>query len=258
MPHPYLPPSDRPRVLAHRGLVTAEMAARGVVENTREAFAAAVACGADYLESDCRVTRDGRIVLMHDRDLGRVFGDPREVAELDFAALAARFAERGGVMTLEELLHAFPEARLNLDVKEQAAAEPLGRLVAPHAARVLVTSFSESFRRRALRAAAGAGDGSRPATAPGRVALLRILVAVATGSRELTARALAGFDALQIPERQGRVRVLSSRLIDAAHRAGVEVHVWTVNETARMRQLAELGVDGIITDRADAAISALR
>ena len=62
---------------------------------------------------------------------------------------------------------------------------------------------------------------------------------------------------MQIPERHGALRVLSPRLIDAAHRHGVEVHVWTVNDPERMTELVQAGVDGIITDRADVALAAL-
>ena len=67
----------------------------------------------------------------------------------------------------------------------------------------------------------------------------------------LVARLARGIDAVQIPERQGRLRVLTPALLRAAHGAGLEVHVWTVNERADMERLLDLGVDGLITDRAD-------
>jgi glycerophosphoryl diester phosphodiesterase len=57
--------------------------------------------------------------------------------------------------------------------------------------------------------------------------------------------------------KQGPVRVVTPKLIAVAHRAGVEVHVWTINDQSEMRELVALGVDGIITDRADLAIEAL-
>ncbi|MBN9190420.1 MAG: glycerophosphodiester phosphodiesterase, partial [Microbacterium sp.] len=82
----------------------------------------------------------------------------------------------------------------------------------------------------------------------------RLLVAVALRSDRLVRRALAGVDALQVPERQGGVRVVSPRLVEAAHRHDVEVHVWTVNDPADMRRLIGLGVDGLVTDRADVAL----
>lgn len=253
MPHPYLAATASPRVLAHRGLVTSGAAAQRVVENTRAAFDAAVAAGAVYLESDLRVTSDGEVVLFHDADLARVLGDPRPVAQVSAGELAELLRDRGGLLTLSEALERFPQSYLNIDVKVGEAADPAGRLLAPHAERVLATSFSDRIRAAALQAAERAG-GARPATSAGRGALIRILAALATRSRRATSHALSGLDALQIPERQGRVPVLSRRLIDAAHDAGVEVHVWTVNDPARMDRLLALGVDGIITDRADLAL----
>lgn len=68
---------------------------------------------------------------------------------------------------------------------------------------------------------------------------------------------LDGIDALQVPERQGRLRVVTPRLISAAHRTRVEVHVWTVNDPPDMERLVGLGVDGIVTDRADVALGVL-
>lgn len=242
-------------MLAHRGFVDRELAARGIVENTARSFEAAIEAGAEYLESDCHVTVDGEVVLFHDRDLRRVTGDSRFVDRVGQAELRRIMADRGGLLSLGEALERFPAARFNLDVKAAAAAEPVGRLVAPHADRVLITSFDERWRLRALRAAEGAG--STPATSPGRSTLARLLAATVAGSSGAQRRSLAGLDALQIPERYGMLRVLSPRLIEAAHRTGVEVHVWTVNDPGRMIELVALGVDGIITDRTDLALRAL-
>lgn len=269
-PHPYLADPARPRILAHRGFVPPDATARAgaapaaagsasFAENTHAAFLAAQHAGARYLESDGHLTRDGRVVLAHDSDLSRVAGDPRRIADVTHRELAAIMADRGGLLTLSEALEAFPEACFNLDVKAAGVAEPMGRAVAHHAHRVLLTSFSDRWRRTALRAAARVPGTERPATSPGRGALVRILAAVAlgggTGSRPILARAFAGLDALQVPERQGAIRVLTPRLLAAAHRHGVEVHVWTVNDPARMRALVDLGVDGIVTDRTDLAVA---
>lgn len=252
MPHPYLAGARRPRVLAHRGLTTPEMHAAGIVENSRAAIEAAIEAGCEFVETDCHLTRDGEVVLFHDADLMRVTGDPRRVADVTLAELADVMARRGGVITLDRALEAYPHTRFNVDVKAAAAAEPAGRMVAPHAHRVLVTSFSDAFREQALAAA----GSLRPAASPGQRGVIRIVASQLT--RLGIARALRGFDALQIPARHGPVRVLTPRLIEAAHRHGVEVHVWTVNDPDRMRKLIAMGVDGIVTDRADLAIAALR
>ena len=71
------------------------------------------------------------------------------------------------------------------------------------------------------------------------------------------ARALRDIDALQVPERFGPIRVVTPSLVRAAHRHGVEVHVWTVNDPDDMRRLVGQGIDGVVTDRADTALNAL-
>lgn len=258
MTHPWFEGARVPRVLAHRGLVTDAGAAHGIVENSFAAVAAAHAAGAVYVESDCHLTSDGVAVLFHDDDLARVAGDPRPIADVPLRELEAVMADRGGLVTLEQALDSFPDVRFNIDVKAEAAAAPVGRVVAAHGSRVLLTSFSDTRRRAALEAASRVSRGIRPATSAGTSTIARMLAATLIRSERLTARALRDVDALQIPERRGRLRVLSPRLIAAAHRHGVEVHVWTVNDPDDMRRLVALGVDGIVTDRADIALSVLR
>ena len=142
-------------------------------------------------------------------------------------------------------------------VKAAAAAVPVGRIVAPHGDRVLLTSFSDQRRRTALASAEASARGIRPATSAGSATIGRVLAALATRSDRLVRRALRGVDVLQVPERQGRLRVLTPQLIAAAHRHDVEVHVWTVNEPDDMRRLIDWGVDGVVTDRADVALRTL-
>ena len=257
MTHPWFQGVTTPRVLAHRGLVLPSDAADGIVENSFAAVAAAHSAGAVYVESDCHLTADGTVVLFHDDDLSRVTGDPRSVADVPTRELEELMSERGGLITLDQALDAFPTVRFNLDVKAAGAAVPVGTAIAAHGARVLVTSFSDARRRAALMAAQATGGGIRPATSAGTRTIARVLAAVAARSDRLIARALAGVDALQVPERQGRLRVVTPRLVAAAHRHGVEVHVWTVNDPDDMRRLVSLGVDGIVTDRADMALKAI-
>lgn len=250
MTHPYLTGTS-PRVLAHRGLVPTSDPS--IATNSFAAIAAAQATGVEYVESDCHLTSDGVVVLFHDETLESVTGDTRRVDEVTAAEMETLMADRGGLATLAQALDAFPTTRFNIDVKAEAAAEPAGRLIAEHADRVLVTSFSDRRRHAALAAAAPAV----PATSAGRGTLVRVLLAVLLRRRRRVARILRDIDALQIPERQGPIRVLSPRLIAYAHAAGTEVHVWTVNDPSRMRELVSRGVDGIVTDRADDALEVL-
>ena len=130
MTHPWFEGAATPRVLAHRGLVTAGHADDGIVENSFAAVAAAHAAGVTYVESDCHLTRDGVVVLFHDDDLRRVTGDPRRVDEVTLRDLEILMRPHGGLVTLEQALDAFPDLRFNLDVKAPGAAEAVGRLVA--------------------------------------------------------------------------------------------------------------------------------
>jgi glycerophosphoryl diester phosphodiesterase len=255
--HRWFEGASRPRVLAHRGLLTADGVRAGATENSFAAVASAQAAGAVYIESDCHLTADGTVVLFHDDDLSRVTGDPRRVAQVGVRELETLMSSRGGLITLEQALDAFPSVRFNLDVKAKDAAAEVGRIVAPYADRILLTSFSDARRRAALSAAERAGAGIRPATSAGTATIGRVLAALSSRSPRLLGRSLADIDALQVPERHGRLRIVTPRLIAAAHDRGVEVHVWTVNEPEDMRRLVGMGVDGIVTDRADLALSIL-
>ncbi|WJL95509.1 glycerophosphodiester phosphodiesterase family protein [Microbacterium sp. ET2] len=239
-------------MLAHRGLVPE--GSTDLVENSFAAVAAAHAAGATYVESDCHVTLDGEVVLFHDDDLQRIAGDPRAIAAVTLAELSELMAGLGGLLTLDQALESFPTVRFNLDVKAPAAAEAVGRAVAPYADRVLLTSFSDERRRAALAAAADAGAPIRPATSAGTQTITRLLLASGFRVRRAVSRLLSDVDALQVPERRGRVPIVTPRLIENAHRHGVEVHVWTVNDPSDMERLLLAGVDGLVTDRADVAL----
>ncbi|GAA1845336.1 glycerophosphodiester phosphodiesterase family protein [Microbacterium koreense] len=251
--HPFFS-AAAPRVLAHRGLVSEPDASDGIAENTVAAVAAAQAIGIDIVESDCHLTSDGHVVLFHDDDLVRVADDPRRVDAVSLAELESLMADKGGLLTLAQALETFPTLRFNLDVKSEQVADPLGRLIAPAADRVLVASFSDARRRRALAAAHDAGATLRPATSAGTTTITKVLAAIAIGARSLAQRALRGIDALQVPERQRGIPIVTPRLLSMAHSVGVEVHVWTINDPSDMRRLVDAGVDGIVTDRGDLAV----
>jgi glycerophosphoryl diester phosphodiesterase len=245
--------APHPRVFAHRGLATA------APENTLAAFQGALDAGADYLESDIRATRDGVAVLSHDRDLRRLTGTRATVRGLLAAELAAlewagRDRRRHRVLTLTEALERFPAARFNLDIKSADAVKPAVAAIRAAGAthRVLLTSFDE--RRRAAAVAALPGVATSASVSIGA----RALQAIRLGRLHVVARVLSGVHAVQVPESMYGLRVVSPRTVDVFHRAGVEVHVWTVNAPADMSRLISWGVDGIITDRADLAVAVIR
>ncbi|QAY74041.1 glycerophosphodiester phosphodiesterase [Agromyces protaetiae] len=238
-----------PRVLAHRGLAV------DAPENTLPAFAAAQAAGARYIETDVHLTRDGIAVVAHDETLDRVAGRAGALAELTMAELRTVDLGDGiGFVPLDEALDAFPEIRFNIDVKASHAVEATVSAVrrTGSSERVLLTSFSDSRRRRIARSLPDA------VTSVGQAGVVRALAATAIGSRSGMRRALAGAGAFQVPERVGPQRVASPRFVALAHSVGAEVHVWTVNDPADMRRLLDLGVDGIVTDRCDLALTVVR
>ena len=231
-----------PRVIAHRGL------ALDAPENTLLAFLRALNAGATHLETDIHASADGVAVVSHDAELDRVAGLPGRVGDLRMPELRRIDLGHGQTFsTLAELLDTFPEARVNVDVKdERAAASAVEAIRATRAAdRVLVTSFSKRRREAVAQAFPGI------ATSPSVPEFVPALLAAEVGATPLVRRALRGFAAVQVPERRGPVRVVDRRTVRAIHAAGCEVHVWTVNDPADMARLLDLGVDGIVTDRCD-------
>lgn len=244
--------APRPLAFAHRGGALHPDIAD--LENTEAAFRHAVALGYTYLETDVHVTSDGVLLAFHDTVLDRTTDRTGEVAESTYAQVQeARIGGREPVPTLAELFDAFPQARFNIDVKAPGAVEALARFVEERGAwdRVLVGSFSirrlEAFRRRTR----------------GRVATsahpLEVAAYVLSPSARLARLLTRGRPAaLQVPHRAGRLLVVSRGLVRRAHAAGVQVHVWTIDDPIEMNALLDRGVDGIMTDRTDILRDVLR
>jgi glycerophosphoryl diester phosphodiesterase len=216
------------------------------LENTMPAFEHAVALGFRYLETDVHATADGRLIAFHDAELDRVTDRGGRVAELTGAEVArARIGGAHPIPLMADLLEAFPQCRFNIDVKDDAAVDPLVDLVNRAGAhqRVLIGSFSLRRLRRFRRLTAG-----RVATsaAPSEVAPF-----VALPMWRLDRMLAGGARALQVPHRRGPLPVVTAGLVRRAHAAGAQVHVWTVDDPAEMEELLDLGVDGLITDRTD-------
>jgi glycerophosphoryl diester phosphodiesterase len=224
-------------------------------ENTLAAFAAALEFGLGYLETDVHASRDGVAVLSHDRDLLRMAGRPVRVSALTAAELAGVDLGHGnGFATLAQALQAFPKARFNIDVKSPDAIQPTVTAIrdADATGRVLIASFDFARWSSVVRQLPGVAT-----SAPARTVAFA-LAAAGTRLAPLQRHVLHGVDAVQVPESRGSVRVVSRRMVRACHRAGIEVHVWTVNDPAAMCRLLDLGVDGLITDRVDVAAAIVR
>lgn len=238
-------PGPRPRGIAHRGFHP------NGEENTMKAFLAAVELGADVIETDVHATSDGVAVTFHDPTALRVAGEDRRIEEMRFAQVQ-RLAVGGSepVPALEELLDAV-EVPVNIDLKSPASVAPTVNAILRTRAvsRVCVTSFDSTLGAiAAAQLTASTGIQPRRSPAAGPIALFRLLTGLELpGAR----RVLAPFAAMQIPERHRGLRLVTPRTVAAAHRAGCEVHVWTVDDPDDMRRLLGYGVDGIITNRID-------
>lgn len=251
--------SPRPLVFAHRG-----GCALGP-ENTIAAFDLGVAAGADGLECDVHLSSDGVAVVFHDDLLDRTTNRQGPLAALTAAELArvdagCRFrdaqgrepfaGQNVGIPTLREVLRRYPDRRVIVEMKVDSAE--MGEAV-----------VAEIQAADAIERVCAAGYGAQSIAAVR--ARLPMLATSACHSEVRWAlyRSWAGVPArtaryggYQVPEHAGRLRVVSPRFLRQAHRAGLRVQVWTVDEDADMRRLLEWGVDGLISNRPGAAVTA--
>jgi glycerophosphoryl diester phosphodiesterase len=237
-----------PRLLAHRGL------ALDAPENTLLAFVNALAAGATYLETDVHASKDGFAVLSHDPNLVRLAGRKVRVSELTLSELRQIDLGEGQTFsTLSELLEAFPDARFNIDIKALDAAKPAAEaiLAAKATNRVLITSFNRKRRHAAVSLMPGVPSSCSPG---------EILIAVLAAKFRLQIIVRWAFkhvNAVQVPVKSAGVRIATRNVIKRFHDAGLEVHIWTINDVATMKHLLDIGVDGLFTDRIDLALGLL-
>jgi glycerophosphoryl diester phosphodiesterase len=267
----------RPLAFAHRG------GAAHAPENSWRAFEHAVGLGYGYLETDVQATLDGVLIAFHDRSLARVTGHPGRIARMRHRDVATALIDgTEPIPLLEDLLGAWPDVRFNIDLKDAPAVEPLNAVLRRTGAwdRVCVTSFSASRLRAARRvldrqvcmAASPIGTavvrfggplGPRDRTRPGRVTAGRISrrgpgQGRLAGERSRGRPQAAGRGAhLALAERLARTgvrcaqvpaQVATPAFVSRAHALGLHVHAWTINSPRVMRDLLDIGVDGIMTD----------
>jgi glycerophosphoryl diester phosphodiesterase len=234
--HPYLD-NTSPIAFAHRGGTSA------APENTLRAFSDAVSLGYRYVETDVHATSDGKLVAFHDNDLQRTCGKPWKIEETDWSSLtSARISGTDPIPLLEDLLETWPELRINIDCKSDAAMQPLIDTIRRTKCldRICVGSFSDK-RLRHIRAEFGSGL----CTSMGPQEVVRLVIGSTSGLPLKPSRhALIA----QVPVRQGPIPVVTSKSISRAHRLGIQVHVWTIDDPLRIGQLLDMGVDGIMSD----------
>jgi glycerophosphoryl diester phosphodiesterase len=234
-------------------------------ENTLHAFQGAIDLGIRYIETDLHLTRDGVVVCIHDARVDRTTDGVGLVRDLDLAELRAldagyRFTPDGQsfpfrgkghrVPMLVELLDLGAYVNAEIKQREPAMEQAVWRVIAEHDVRdrVLIAAAHDPLgeRFRAVRR-------SHVPTSAGIRGVLRFMLGVRSRWH-----ARYAFEALQIPETYRGIRVLDRALIRDAHERGIAVHVWTIDDEAKMHALYDLGVDGVMTDRPDVLTRVMR
>jgi glycerophosphoryl diester phosphodiesterase len=244
-------------VFAHRG------GAALAPENTVIAFAGGLSHGADGMELDVHLSRDGVPVVIHDGTLNRTTNGTGAVVSFSAAELAALdagfqfdpaggfpFRERGhGVPTLEEVLARWPAARVIVEMKNGTAA--LGAAAVAVVRRVGAQSrvCLGSFQQEALDVVRALAP--EIATSASQEEAKRTLRRSWVRWPFVSSRPYAAF---QVPEWSGRTRVVSRAFVTQVHREGQVLQVWVVDREEDARRLLDLGVDGLITDRPDVLV----
>jgi glycerophosphoryl diester phosphodiesterase len=233
MRHPFFAAS-RPMVFAHRG------GSALAPENTIQAFDNGLRLGADGLELDVRLSRDGVVVVHHDRTLDRTTELRGPVARHTGNELG-----RAGVPALADVLMRYRDARVIVELKlnrvELAAAAVDVATQTGALERVCFGSFGYRVLKAVRKLApAAATSASREEV---RWALYRSWCRWPVSH--------VGYAGYQVPELAGRTRVVSPWFIECAHRSGLGVQVWTVDSESDARRLLGWGVDALISDRPD-------
>ncbi len=228
------------------------------------AFSRGVAAGADGLECDVRLSSDGVPVVIHDPTLDRttdhvglvssfsadVLGRIDATCRFQAAAPAHAVTETAGVPTLDSVLGCFSTTRIIVELKDtaDALAHAVAGLIHRHGAesRVCVGSFHSGVL--ATFRAAAPEVATRASMAEAKWTLARSWLALPRVGR-------APYRAFQVPERAGRLQVVRPAFVRQVHREGAVMQVWVVDAPADILRLLTMGVDGIISDRPDWAVS---
>lgn len=247
-------------VIAHRG-------GRGQwPENTMEAFRQARKAGVNVLEMDIHATRDGTLIVMHDREVDRTTNGSGLITDLTLGELqkldagywwtdddGASFPYRDmgiTVPTFQSVLETFPDMRLIVELK-QTDPSIVDRFVSVvresgNPEQILVASFQGSTIREVQTAYPLIGSATTP---------IDVFVFFLLNTLRLSGAYHASAQAFEIPPKMGQIDIVTARFIRNAHEHNMAVHVWTINEVTEMQRLIDMGVDGIMTDFPDRLLS---
>lgn len=251
----------RPLVIAHQG---GELLAPS---NTMTAFKNAANMGVDVLETDIHITKDGHLVTIHDPSVDRTTNGKGNVAnltlaeiqELDagyhFKDLEGNYSFRGKgvyIPTVEEMFQAFGGMKIEIEIKDDNPPErieeissKLWDLITKYQMeeKILIGSFDQEILKTFKKYSKG-----RIATIAGRQEVKSFVIFHKFFLRNLY---VPKVDAFQIPVEDSGFDLTDPKLIDGAHRLGMEIHYWTIDDSETMEKLIDAGVDGILTNRPD-------
>jgi glycerophosphoryl diester phosphodiesterase len=250
-------PTGWPVNFAHRG------GRKIVPENTIEGFREAIKLGPVVLELDARVSADGEVVVIHDETVDRTTDGTGAVGRMTLAELQRldagyRFTPDGGatfpwrgqgvrIPTLEAVYREFPDRPINIELKDErpGTEEAIWRTIEAVGGQARTLAVTDSAAAINRFRAASAGTVATGASI-GEFVVFRLLSLLRLGRIYD-----APFQALQPPDSYKGIRIVTRGLVREAHRCGLRIDVWTIDEEADMRRLLDWGVDGIMTDRPD-------
>lgn len=252
-------------VLAHRGF------SGRYPENTMLAFEKAAELPIDGLEMDIHATKDGVLVISHDDSVERMTNGEGRIQDYTLAELKEldagyRFTPDGGqthpfrgqgltIPTMEEVLQRFTDLWINVDIKQHdpAAVEKFCALITEYEAheQLCVGSFSSEavklFRQICPQVVT--------------LATMSEILQLFILNKIRLERWFEGGHPIQVSPQDTRLgvtfEVATPRFLEAAHKRGTAVHLWTINKKAEMARFVEMGVDGIITNYPDRALELL-
>ena len=239
--------------------------------DTMFAFEKAVEIGADVLEMDAHITKDSRIVLMHDEKVDRTTDGTGLIEDMTLDELkqldaAYYWSNDGGqtyphrgqgiqVPTLDELFQKFPHMRYVIEIKltTNPIDKPLCELIRKYNMqdKVVIASFHDDamamFRNTCPEVATSASRGE-------------VTKFVLFGKIFLSGFVVPHYQSIQPPydpKESYNIPIMTRRFIREAHAKNIRVEPWTVNDPDLMKQYIEWGVDGIMTDRPDLLVEIL-
>lgn len=242
--HSFLEPlsSGYRLAVAHRG--GAHLPGNIGIENTIAAFTRATELGYRYLETDVHCSRDGIVFAFHDDTLYRLTGDPTPIRRLDACQIErVRLAGTEPIPRMSDLLTVFGHCKFSIDIKSDHAVEPMLTLAADHRDRICLASFSA----RRLQRVRSALPDALTVFAPREIATLKLAVS----QRTRACGPASGGGLMSAPISHRGIPVVTRAFVRRAHRLGIAVVVWTIDDPQTLHELFDSGVDGVFTDRPD-------